>query len=427
MMKRIIILLVLISIIITSLIGYKIVAANIKIKEQKDIITYQESKEKYLTHYNYTLDNPNIVLNPYNNSPLTALIIFETSTEEEIYLTITGKDDKSTYKNKFKKNKIHYIPIYGLYANYNNKIIIKCGNLTKEYTIKTDKLPNNLQPIKKDNNTNELYFIENENYIYALDNNNEVRWYMNNTNKNKLSRLSNGNMLLSTKTLIDSTHSTGLVEIDLLGKIYKEYDINKGYYGSYTEKDNSIIVLSKDLLEINKQTGKVINTIKLDNNYLTVDVKDNKIILKNKTKTKEIDYNTKEEKEYLSNNEFNNDILLPLYSLDDYKITKGTKFINKPKTKLSKKNILLLNYKKTDNNYKKHKIKLTKEVDRLVLNGSFNKNEKAYLILDKFLDKKVYDIKSGLNYINQNGLNGDYSIYIKIDNKIYKTNNYVTF
>ena len=62
-----------------------------------------------------------------------------------------------------------------------------------------------------------------------------------------------------------------------------------------------------------------------------------------------------------------------------------------------------------------------------MINGAFKKEEKAYLILDKFLGKKVYDLENGYNYINSTGLSGDYSIYIKIDNKIYKTNNYVTF
>ena len=427
MMKKIIIPLFSIIMIIITLSGYKLVSANNKIKEQKDIITYQESKEKYLTHYNYTIDNPNIIINPYNNSPLTALIIFETKTEEEVYLTIAGKDDNSTYKNKFKKSKIHYIPVLGLYASFDNKITIKCGDITKDYNIKTDKIPNDLEIIKKNNTTNDLYFISNDKYIYAIDNNNEVRWYMSNKSKNKVSRLSNGNMLLGTETLIDSIHSTGLIEIDLLGKIHKEYDINDGYYGSYVETDNSIIALSKKIVEINKQNGKIKNIIKLSENYETLDFKDNKIILRNKNKTKEIDYETKEEKEYAQDNLINNEILMPLYNIDDYKITKSIKFTNKKETKQANKKILLLNYKKTDNNYKKHKIKLTKESDRLVLKGIFNSKEKAYLILDKFLDKKIYNIKAGANYINQNGLNGDYSIYIKINNKIYKTNTYVTF
>ena len=85
------------------------VSANTKIDEVDDIVTYQQTKEDYLTPYNYTLDNPNIVLNPYGNSPLTALIMFETPTEEEVTVTIKGKDQNSTYTNSFKKETKHYI------------------------------------------------------------------------------------------------------------------------------------------------------------------------------------------------------------------------------------------------------------------------------------------------------------------------------
>ena len=167
-----------IIIVITTLAGLKLINANTKVKEEKDIITYQESKEKYLTHYNYTIDNPNIIINPYGNSPLTALIIFETPEEEEITITILGKDDNSTYKNTFIKSKVHYIPVLGLYPNHNNKINMKSNNYNKDITIKTEPLPSNLKPLKKNNSTNNLYFISDENYTYAVDNNNEVRWYI---------------------------------------------------------------------------------------------------------------------------------------------------------------------------------------------------------------------------------------------------------
>lgn len=113
--------------------------------------------------------------------------------------------------------------------------------------------------------------------------------------------------------------------------------------------------------------------------------------------------------------------------MNTYKITKGVKFSNTIETKESKKNIFLLNYKKTDKNYKNYNIEVTKESERLVVKGDFTKQDKAYIILDKFLDKKVYDLKDGYNYINQTGLSGDYSIYIKINDDTYKTNNYVTF
>ena len=50
------------ALMLSSTIGYKVVSANTKITEVKDIITYQESKEDYLTYYNYTLDNGYIKL-----------------------------------------------------------------------------------------------------------------------------------------------------------------------------------------------------------------------------------------------------------------------------------------------------------------------------------------------------------------------------
>ena len=418
------------ALMLSSTIGYKVVSANTKITEVKDIITYQESKEDYLTYYNYTLDNPNIVLNPYGNSTLTALIIFETPKEEEVKITIQGKDNNSTYSNNFKKSKIHYIPVLGLYPDYDNKIIIECGDITKIYTITTDKLPEDLNIIKENNNSNNLYFITSNTYTYAIDNNNEVRWYLTNDYSKKISRLENGHLLLSTDSLIDDIHPTGLVEIDLLGKVYNEYDISTGYYGSYAETSNSFLVLSNNLIEIDKQSGIIIRELKIDDNYNSIEYNynTNAIILKNNTTTLEIDYEKETTKKYTNTNVIDeNKILLPLYNFDEYKLTKGTKFTNKTETKESEKNILLLNYKKIDDEYDKYNIIITKESDRLVIKGDFSKTDEIYAILDKFLNKKIYNIKNGYNYINENGLNGDYSIYIKINDKIYKTNNYVTF
>lgn len=60
-----------------SILGYKVVSANSSIEKTKDIIEIQREKERYLTPYGYTIDNPNITLNPYGISPLTALIILK--------------------------------------------------------------------------------------------------------------------------------------------------------------------------------------------------------------------------------------------------------------------------------------------------------------------------------------------------------------
>ena len=110
----------------------------------------------------------------------------------------------------------------------------------------------------------------------------------------------------------------------------------------------------------------------------------------------------------------------------NYKLTNGIIFQNNIKTPLSQKNILLVNYKKIDNTYNKYNVTLKKTKDTILLTGKFKKDEEVYLILDKFLDKRIYDIKSNTTIINQYGLEGKYSIYLKINNTIYKTNTYIT-
>ena len=420
------------TLISASMIGYKIVSANEKVDEIKDVIVEQSEKEAYLTPYGYTIENPNIILNPYGDSPLTAMILFETEEEEPVTIVIEGKDQNSTYTNTFKSTTKHYIPVYGLYPNTENKIEIKCGNITKTITITTDPLPNDLIPKSIENNSNNLYFITSDTYPYALDNNNEVRWYLTKNYTKKISRLQNGHFLLSTDTLISNQKYSGLVEIDLLGKIYKQYDLNNGYYGSYTETDNSLLILSDSLLEIDKQTGTILNTFSLKEKYDEVIyfLETNTVTLLNDTKKQDINLKTKDETSEYNNQSLNNEqeLLSPLYNTEEnYKLTQGIKFTTNEKTEESNQTIFLINYKKIDNNYKKHNITITKNSDTLEINGNFTKEEAIYLILDKFLDKKVYDITQNQTIINKEGLSGKYSIYIKINHTIYKTNTYINF
>lgn len=432
-MKKILIILSFFLVLIsTSIIGYKIVSANEQVEEIKDILLEQEELETYLTPYGYTLDNPNIIINPYGISPLTAIILFETKTEEEVAITIEGKDENSTYTNHFKSTTKHSIPIYGLYPNTINKIHIQCGTLSKTIEIKTTPLPNDLNIKTTNNNTNNLTFITTDTYPYAIDNNNEVRWYLTKNYSKKITRLQNSHLLLSNDMQNQNKKPIGLIEIDLLGKIYKQYNIENGYYGSYAETSNTLFVLSNNLLEIEKQTGTILNTFLLKKSYNEVlyNQKDNTITLTNQTESNQINLTTKEEitkntPQPLSNNQ---ETLLPLYSDNkNYEIIKGIKFTTNQKTKESKQNIYLIGYKKIDQNYKDHNIKIIKTPDTIQVTGTFQKNETVFLILDKFLDKKIYDITSNQTIISKEGLSGKYSIYLKINNTLYKTNTYINF
>lgn len=247
----------------------------------------QKEKEEGFEIEGYTIDKPNIVLNPYGNSPLTALIIFKTKTKVSPKVTIVGKDELTTYTHTFDKEKEHYLPIYGLYANSENQVIIeyeeKNETIKKTITIKTDALPKNMAIpsyvyADKENLTNDLYFYTPSSigYTCAYDVNGDIRWYLTNYALWKIDRLENGHLLVSTERLINSPYyMTGLYEIDLLGKIYTEYSLKGGYHHDYYEMENGNLLIASDdfynddgtvedyIVELDRQTGEIIKTFDL--------------------------------------------------------------------------------------------------------------------------------------------------------------------
>lgn len=432
MKKVVIIILCLVIIISSSMVGYLVVSANTEVKIEDNIIDRQNEQIEYLKSYGYTLDNPNVILNPYDISPLTALIIFETNDAVPVSITVVGKNSDNSYTKDFEKSKVHYIPVYGLYADYNNKIIIKCQNTEKVVEIKTEKLPKELSNTKT-NNTGDTLFIADDNLPYALDKDGEVRWYLTKKYTGKIEKLSNDNLFLGSDKKDENDLFDSILEIDLLGKIYKEYKIDEGYTGSYIELENSYLILSKDLLEIDKQNGEIITRYKLDSQYDNITLNDNIVILSSTNSALKIDLSTKKQAEItFSSNKNERENNIEFYTTKkNYKLSYGTSFAEKSETETSKESFLLINYKNPDDNYKKYDIKLKKETDRLVVSGKFKKEDKVYVILDKFMDKKIYDVDIKENttykYINSANLEGKYSIYLKINDKLYKTNKYVNF
>ena len=288
--KKIIILILIILILIIGGILIFISSKNINNKEVDitlSMITEQEEAEKEITIDNHTIDDPKVILNPYGNSPLTALILFKTDSEVSPKVTIEGEDDLTTFTNTFEKSKEHYLPIYGLYADKENKVTIEYEEndekVTKEVTIKTDKLPDNIAistevDADKDKLTNDLYFFtpSSSGYTCAYDVNGDIRWYLKNYALWKIDRLENGHLLVSTERLINSPYyMTGMYEMDLLGKIYTEYSLPGGYHHDYYEMENGNLLVSSDdfnnesgtvedyIVELDRETGEIVKTFDL--------------------------------------------------------------------------------------------------------------------------------------------------------------------
>ena len=253
----------------------------------ESLITGQYNKEKDFKTEGYTIDNPNVILNPYGNSPLTALILFETNEEVSPTVTIVGKDENTTFTHTFNASQEHLLSIYGLYADYNNEVIIEYEvdgeTISKTVNIQTEELPDDfILPTKveadKENLDNQLYFFTPSSigYTCAYDVNGDVRWYLTNYALWKIDRLENGHLLVSTERLVNPPYyMTGLYEMDLLGKIYVEYSLPGGYHHDYYEMENGNLLIASDdfnnakgtvedyIVELDRETGEIVKTFDL--------------------------------------------------------------------------------------------------------------------------------------------------------------------
>ena len=281
---------IIISIIVLIILGsifysYNNLKGKNRIDLTASLVTKQNEIENTIKTNGYTIDNPKVLLDPYDASPLTALILFETEEEVSPKITIEGKDKLTTIETEFAKNTKHYLPIYGLYADYNNKVDISYTlsdgkKITKQVEIQTDKLPDDFvlpTSVKKDSSklTNDLYFFtpSSKGYTCAYDVNGDVRWYLSNNAVWDNTRLKNGHMMVSTERLVNSPYyMTGLYEIDLLGHIYNEYSLKGGYHHDYFELPNGNLLVASDdfnnesgtvedyIVELDRTTGNIIKT-----------------------------------------------------------------------------------------------------------------------------------------------------------------------
>ena len=251
-----------------------------EVEQTISLVEKQGDLEDDFTSEGYTIDNPKIIVNPYEISPLTALVIFETEEEVSPTVTVVGEDEHSTFTHTFDANTVHYLPIYGLYADTSNEVIISYGDVEKKVAIKTEALPDDfIMPTRveaqKSKLDNELYFFSpsSSGYTCAYDVNGDVRWYLTINALWDINRLDNGHLMVSTERLVNSPYyMSGLYEIDLLGKIYTEFSLEGGYHHDYFElPSGNLLVASNDfnnddgtvedvIVELDRNTGKIVKT-----------------------------------------------------------------------------------------------------------------------------------------------------------------------
>lgn len=393
----------LIFILIITIVGSNIVTGNTSIKKEKDILSVQSNKEVYFNGYGYSLDNPNIIINPYGNSPLTGIVMFETSDYSEVSISVNGDINYT-----FSKNKHHIIPIYGLYADYDNTIVLRSEGKEKVINIKTDKLPDDFGEVLCDGN----YSFYNGNYPYASDSNGNVRWYLNKKYYGDIT-VYKDNIIIGNDSYTEDNHSTGIYRMNLLGKVYGEYLLSDDYYGNSIYADGNIYALSKNIVMIDSQTGTISNLGKNDN-YSYINVIDGNVIVGKEDKF----YSVKDNKFSEVESSEKSNIYSFYDGISEYKIVKGVRYGKLTTTNRYDKDISIIRYDKYDGK----DINIKMDVNRISIYN--NTGKEVYLILDKLFDKRIYEVKD-TKYVNLNGLKGKYTIYYRIDGKVYKTDYYI--
>lgn len=209
-----------------------------------------------------SIEDPIVIQNPFEKAPLTALVGFSTADESKITVKILGKDGANDYTYEISEvGKNHIIPIYGLYYNYNNTVVITAisnGNIQETtLNLKTDGnidgLPiiNVEKDINENNITNGFTFMVSQDSMlpFAIDKDGEIRWYYTDSiGTVGFKEMKNGHFLIGSTQEGNSLLSTmSVYEIDLLGRIYTEYYTEGGIHHEAEEgyNGNLIFAISK--------------------------------------------------------------------------------------------------------------------------------------------------------------------------------------
>ena len=256
--------------------------AEIKYTKKDHIITQQKaSEDAFLAEFaagDYTLTNPLVKLNPYIICPLSAMILFKTPRPEEVTIIVRGKEEAGNIVHRFPAAYEHVLPVYGLYADYENKVDIVLQDGRKHtVTIQTEPLMEGV-PESTSIDTTAEYMGDNFVFLTAsmrsfpvgYDYAGDLRWYCKENLAFDIKRIRNGHILVGTERLVKMPYfTTGLYEMNFGGKIFKEYVIPCGGYhhDQFQMKDGNLLALTFDFYSgtvedvcvlLDKDTGEIL-------------------------------------------------------------------------------------------------------------------------------------------------------------------------
>lgn len=231
--------------------------------------------EKEFSEKDYTFENPYIKLNPYNRTPLGALINFKSGySENPVRIIVKGVDGSKDFMYTINKMGEKGIPIINLYPNTDNKVNIKI--LSKDRTkiikeknisIKTENLDDRLPIVVIEKNYGEFLrgvlepgmntasFVTGEKSLpFIFDDNGKIRYVFNcdeTMGKVILKKDKKDDWILDNGKTVIKINSLGKVsgdkiEVNEYEELKIDDDLTKGYtvnHIQYLPKKNNLLIV----------------------------------------------------------------------------------------------------------------------------------------------------------------------------------------
>lgn len=226
------------------------------------------------------LENAHVLVNPYFINPLCALILFKTQSPASATLTVHGRRNaRENLVHKFPEGVSHALPVIGLHENTDTRVTVALSTgESRTFSVTAQPLPEDVCRCRNIS-TSMNYFGTNfmfltpagKNLPTAYDHAGDIRWMLTINTMFDIKRLKNGHIMTGSHRFCHMPYnSTGLVELNLLGKIYKEYRLPGCYHHDHFEMaDGNILALTQDFTRgtvedmvvlLDRKTGDILRT-----------------------------------------------------------------------------------------------------------------------------------------------------------------------
>lgn len=232
----------------------------------------------------HSLEDPLVIVDPYGDSPLTAVVVFRTSRPSAMAVRVMGRDLACTVEFSFHDYcEEHLMPVYGLHPGVENEVVLRAKDVdgtvtTRTLRIRTGELHPALKRVHIDvlkfdaaGSTPGLTFVFQSTPKFAFDAAGDIRWVLDLPTTMATLYDFRGNILATSG---DYLGQSLLYEIDLLGRIRCIAETPYGAHHDIQETGEGRLLITgsgtgrtvKDLLyEYDLDQGKIIRVLDFKN------------------------------------------------------------------------------------------------------------------------------------------------------------------